>query len=621
MLAESVSLRPLVQEELARLALCETLRRAPTHLRLLRYLVEKRLADEPAALCETSIALEVFRRDPTTYDPQIDPIVRVTTGRLRARLDAHYTRADARRRLRIKLPKGGYAPDFVLESAVPASSAADSSRALEVVPMRNVTGNASWDPACASLTDDLVEQLTRLPDVRVLAPRSQNRSRRGSEPGDSPLSAAWVIEGTLRSHEQSLMFTLGLLDAATRRRVWTKTLHGNPASMDTLRRRVLDCCLGEAVPLVCSPFSSSATHSSPRPSEDQAPNLVERARYLLLQRDPGQAELALRLAERATQQAPSLSAAWSTLAACRFQQLGSMATEPGVAMATIRLETQTALRLDGDNAEALAFLATMEHLQRFDFASALSMYERAVRIEPANAMVRTRFCGSLMYAGRFEEAGEMMTMARRLDPLNLWLRMSEALLYAYARNHEQARAGFHDVLELRPNHCFAFVMGAMNELWANDNGDIDRAQRYIDRACALMPENPTHVMCVAMIDAARGQHSRARERMDRTLAEFKDAYVSPIQAAMAFGALRDREGVMRELRRAHETSDVLMAEVCVDPFYEWLRADAEFDGFLRGLGLPGWVGRCIDGPGSGLSSRIQHEMALPASDGVRSRDR
>src|SRR4051812_33276492 len=110
---------PLVEEELRRLSESEVLRRAPSHARLLRYLVLKRLAGDEVGLREMSIALEVFHRDPATYDPQTDPIVRVTVGRLRDRLSAHYAVYDTPPKVRIVLPKGRYAPEFVAMGNAP----------------------------------------------------------------------------------------------------------------------------------------------------------------------------------------------------------------------------------------------------------------------------------------------------------------------------------------------------------------------------------------------------------------------------------------------------------------------------------------------------------------------
>ena len=48
----------LILEELSRLIDSDALRRAPSHARLLRYLVENRVAGDETAFRETSIALE-----------------------------------------------------------------------------------------------------------------------------------------------------------------------------------------------------------------------------------------------------------------------------------------------------------------------------------------------------------------------------------------------------------------------------------------------------------------------------------------------------------------------------------------------------------------------------------
>ena len=57
----------LIRNELERLLASDFLRRSPSHLRLLRYLVERRLANDDGALREMSIGIEVFivTRQPT----------------------------------------------------------------------------------------------------------------------------------------------------------------------------------------------------------------------------------------------------------------------------------------------------------------------------------------------------------------------------------------------------------------------------------------------------------------------------------------------------------------------------------------------------------------------------
>lgn len=61
---------------------------APRRRELLRYIVEATLAGEPAT--ETSIATEVYGKSTETFNPAIDTIARVETGKLRQRLKAFY---------------------------------------------------------------------------------------------------------------------------------------------------------------------------------------------------------------------------------------------------------------------------------------------------------------------------------------------------------------------------------------------------------------------------------------------------------------------------------------------------------------------------------------------------
>jgi len=73
----------------------------------LRYVVERSLADEPDALKERTIGIELFGRSPA-YDTGEDAIVRVTASDVRRRLLQHYGRSGNDSEFRIALPAGGY---------------------------------------------------------------------------------------------------------------------------------------------------------------------------------------------------------------------------------------------------------------------------------------------------------------------------------------------------------------------------------------------------------------------------------------------------------------------------------------------------------------------------------
>jgi Tfp pilus assembly protein PilF len=97
---------------LAQLEGSAAFRSAPRHRAMLRYMIERALAGDLAALKETVIAVEVFGRPAARFDPKVDSIVRVEARRLRGRLDAYYRGEGRDAVLRIELPVGSYIPSI-----------------------------------------------------------------------------------------------------------------------------------------------------------------------------------------------------------------------------------------------------------------------------------------------------------------------------------------------------------------------------------------------------------------------------------------------------------------------------------------------------------------------------
>src|SRR4029079_8728780 len=104
-----------VREQLGRLIASSQLTHAERLSVLLRFIVEETLNGRAAQLKEARIGLDVFGRKPDSYDPAIDPIVRVQMGRLRSKLRAFYNGEGANDPVRIDVPVGSYVATFALQ--------------------------------------------------------------------------------------------------------------------------------------------------------------------------------------------------------------------------------------------------------------------------------------------------------------------------------------------------------------------------------------------------------------------------------------------------------------------------------------------------------------------------
>src|SRR5271156_2791647 len=95
--------------------------RAKRMARFLRFVVDESLAGRIDELKERQIGIEVFDR-PAEWDPKVDNIVRSEARRLRTKLDAYDDTVGKHDRVRISIPKGGYAVEF-LEISQPEEEA------------------------------------------------------------------------------------------------------------------------------------------------------------------------------------------------------------------------------------------------------------------------------------------------------------------------------------------------------------------------------------------------------------------------------------------------------------------------------------------------------------------
>lgn len=97
--------------EIEKLVASHPLHGSESLCKLLRYLGKQAIEHPGVPVKEYQIATEVFGRQ-ADFDPQLDSMVRVQAGRLRAKLAEYYATEGASDRLVVELPKGSYAIAF-----------------------------------------------------------------------------------------------------------------------------------------------------------------------------------------------------------------------------------------------------------------------------------------------------------------------------------------------------------------------------------------------------------------------------------------------------------------------------------------------------------------------------
>src|SRR3984957_797678 len=100
-----------VRQQLRRILASKAFRQADRLQSFLSFIVKEVMAGRSDKLKEFLIGVEVFGKE-SSFDPRMDPLVRVQARRLRTRLDRYYREEGQNDEILIELPKGGYEPVF-----------------------------------------------------------------------------------------------------------------------------------------------------------------------------------------------------------------------------------------------------------------------------------------------------------------------------------------------------------------------------------------------------------------------------------------------------------------------------------------------------------------------------
>ena len=321
-----------IREQLVRILNSGPFHQSQRRQRFLEYLVNETLAGRGERLKGYNVALEVFDR-PETFDPTVDPIVRIEAARLREKLREYYAADGQGDPIHIDLPKGTYAPliEFLegeqqvksiskrrlrWQIAVPAlalilvlgavgawltrdlwgpvpEGAAEhrvpgvpEGPVIAVLPFVNLSDDPKQEYFSDGLTEDLMTELSRASsDLRVLA-RNTTFQYKGKAV-DVPklgreLGARYVLEGSVRRTDDRLRVMAQLIETQTGTHVWADRFDRKMADIFLVQDEIVS----QIVAKIAGNFgvieiteARSATRKNP--NEIQAYDLVLRAQKVM----------------------------------------------------------------------------------------------------------------------------------------------------------------------------------------------------------------------------------------------------------------------------------------------------------------------------------------------------
>jgi TolB-like protein/Tfp pilus assembly protein PilF len=569
-----------IRHELDRILSSKAFRQVDRLQRFLGFVVNETVSGRGDNLKEFLIGIEVFGKE-SSFDPRMDPIVRVQARRLRARLTRYYREEGRGDEIVIELPKGGYAPLFQhAEGGEPRHSVASvlaSRNTIVVLPFVDDSPEGDQGYFCRGITEEIVHTLTNIGKLRVVP------WGRSDEPEDAldRMSAAMRITGSIRKSRDTLRITTHLVDTASGCYLWSASVDRKAddifAVQEEVARAVLEKLQSEL---------SGAGHArvSSRPTENLAAyNLYLQGRHRLNQRTEEGLRKAVEFFDKATAEDPQHAQAYAGLADA-YGLLGHYGVSaPAEVWTKAASNAAWAVLLDDDLAEAHTSLAHVKSTQDWDWHGAEREFQRALSLDPRYATAHHWYAMScLAPLGRLEEALQEILLARAIDPISSIIARDLAITYYYRREFDLSLEQCDRTIEQNPHFSAAYwALGLVQE----QRGDFDESAAAFERALQLSPQSPRMHGALARTLALSGRQGEAVRILSELHGLAQKRYVSPFEFASIHFALGHVEEGFEWLTRAYQDRCFELIANKVDPRFDALRSDSRFKKLSAQLGV------------------------------------
>jgi TolB-like protein len=479
---------------------------------------------------------------------------------------------------------------FIAPASAPGQSALPSTRpvhavnSIAVLPFENATADPEADYLVDGLAEGIINALSRLPALRVLARSTVFRYR--GKPVDCralgrKLSVGAVLSGRVSQRGDELMIGTELVEVQSGCLIWGE--HFSRKLSDVLLIEAeLSAKISEKLRSELAGKANATTTARRHTQSTEAYQDYLKGRYHWNRMSAEGLKRSIDYFQHALQKDPGFALAHAGLADS-YCLLGFFdLLPPAEAMPKAKESAMRALEIDGDLAEAYASLANVLKVYDRDWLAAERRYQQALQLNPNYVHGYRGYATLLAATGRFSESIPQIRHAHELDPLSVVVSMEMAWNFFIARDYDHAIEQALRVTHFEPEFPSAqYILG----LACEQKGKFGEARAALERALAGSHGHASVPASLGHLFGITGNRQEALRMLDQLNGLASRGYVAPFWHSILYTGLGDVDAAIGHLERSYAQSDVWLVWLNTDPRLDSLRADARFQRLLRRVGF------------------------------------
>ena len=458
-------------------------------------------------------------------------------------------------------------------------------RSLAVLPLENLSGDASQGYFADGMTDELITDLSQISALRVISRTSVMVYKGARKPLPQiarELNVDAVVEGTVLRSGDHVRITAQLIDASADKHLWSQSYEGELRDTLALQNRVASA-IADQIRINLTPQEQAALKNL-KVVNPEAYESYLKGRYFWNKRTADGLKVALAYFNQAIEEDPKYAQAYSGLADT-YALLGDWqyaVMTPKEAFPKAKAAAIKALELDNTLGEAHNSLAFILDGFDWDLESGGKEFQRAIELNPGYATAHHWYAWHLSLLGRYDEAIAEMRKAENLDPLSLIINADLAELLVLAHLYDESLRQSRKTIEMDPN--FALAHNQLAQAYLQKHM-FDEAVAELQKAVQLSGRSPTCIANLARANVASGNRSEAVQLLKELKKRASPGYSNASEIAMIYASFGDMEQAMNWLEKGYE--ERFNPGVLLRPGFDPLRSDSRFQNLLHRIGLPG----------------------------------
>ena len=453
---------------------------------------------------------------------------------------------------------------------------------IAVLPFENVTHDQNLEYLSDGVTESLINSLSQLPRIRVIA-RNSVFTYKNQSPGlqqvARQLDVQALLTGRVLVQGDTIDVRVELTNASTNTQLWGDHYIRKATDIfgvqDEIARQVTDTLRVRLTGVQQDQVTKRYTENA------EAYRLYLQGRFFMNEFSEENLNRAIPFFDKAIALDPRYALAYAARGEAFFA-LGDLSLHMSEAKVKAKQDTAAALSLDDKLVEAYTTFANLKFQYDWDFSGAEQDFKQAIALNANYAEAHHQYAWYLGMIGKEMESKAEMKLAQQLDPVNPSINVDLNLPYLLNRQFDESIVLSRKAVEMFPNFFIAH-MTLGTALF--EKGDKAAGIEELEKAKMLEP-TPHLKGLLGYFYAKSGRKEDAR----RLLAEIKDQakvrYVAPYWIGMIYAGLDEKDEAFEWFEKAYQERSWWLMFIKMDPLVDSLRSDPRFTDLMRRIGFP-----------------------------------